>query len=94
MTRVFRLLNHFNNQINKHKIKAAAPHGRLPHTKHKLKSRPGPLSSSTVVTAPFIPSIAPQWDSRPVGEWRRCLSLSFTQPASLHLSQIHFTFSL
>ncbi len=30
------------------------PHGRLPHTKHKLKSRPGPLSSSTVVAPPFI----------------------------------------
>ncbi len=28
---------HFNNKINKHKWKAAAPHGRLPHTKHKLK---------------------------------------------------------
>ncbi len=28
-------------QINKHKSKAAAPHRRLPHTKHKLKSRPG-----------------------------------------------------
>ncbi len=42
-------LNTFN-QINKHKWNAAAPHGRLPHTKHKLKSRPGPLSSSTVVT--------------------------------------------
>ncbi len=38
------------NQINKHKWKTAAPHGRLPHTKHKLKPRPGPLSSSTVVT--------------------------------------------
>ncbi len=43
-------LRHFNNKINKHKWKAAAPHGRLPHTKHKLKSRPGPLSSSIVVT--------------------------------------------
>ncbi len=53
------------NQINKHKWKAAAPHGRLPHTKHKLKPRPGPLSSSTVVTPPFIPSGAPPWDSRP-----------------------------
>ncbi len=41
-------------KINKHKSKAAAPHGRLPHTKHKLKSRPGPLSSSTVVAPPFI----------------------------------------
>ncbi len=29
-----------------------------------LKSRPGPLSSSTVVTPPFIPSEAPPWDSR------------------------------
>ncbi len=46
-------LNTFNNQINKHNRKAAAPHGRLPQTKHKLKSRPGPLSSSTVVT-PFV----------------------------------------
>ncbi len=54
------------NQINKHNRKAAAPHGRLPHTKHKLKSRPGPLSSSNVVTPPFIPSEAPPWDSRPV----------------------------
>ncbi len=26
------LLTHFNNKINKHKGKAAAPHGRLPHT--------------------------------------------------------------
>ncbi len=58
-------LNTFN-QINKHKWKAAAPHGRLPHTKHKLKPRPGPLSSSNVVTPPFIPSEAPPWDSRPV----------------------------
>ncbi len=54
------------NQINKHNRKAAAPHGRLPHTKHKLKPRPGPLSSSPVVTPPFIPSGAPPWDSRPV----------------------------
>ncbi len=45
-----RTCNNFNNKINKHKWKTAAPHGRLPHTKHKLKSRPGPLSSSTVVT--------------------------------------------
>ncbi len=43
-------IQYFNNKINKHKSKAAAPHGRLPHTKHKLKSRPGPLLSSTVVT--------------------------------------------
>ncbi len=40
----------FNNKTNKHKTKAAAPHGRLPHTKHKLNSRPGPLSSFTVIT--------------------------------------------
>ncbi len=59
-------LNTFNNQINKHNRKAAAPHGRLPQTKHKLKPRPGPLSSSTVVTPPFIPSGAPPWDARPV----------------------------
>ncbi len=36
------------------------------YTKHKIKPRPGPLSSSTVVTPPFIPSGAPPWDSRPV----------------------------
>ncbi len=36
------------------------------HTKHKIKSRPGPLSSSNVVTPPFNPSEAPPWDSRPV----------------------------
>ncbi len=58
--------NTFNNQITKHNRKAAAPRGRLPHTKHKVKSRPGPLSSSNVVTPPFIPSGAPPWDSRPV----------------------------
>ncbi len=44
-------LNHFNNKINEHKRKAAAPHGRLPH---KEKSRPSPLFSSTVVAPPFI----------------------------------------
>ncbi len=52
--------------INNTNEKRQPPHGRLPHTKHKLKSRPGPLSSSTVVTPPFIPSEAPPWDSRPV----------------------------
>ncbi len=61
-----RFFTHFNHKINKYKRKAAAPHGRLPQTKHKLKSRPGPPSSSTVVTPPFIPSGAPPWDSRPV----------------------------
>ncbi len=45
-----RTFKHFNNKITKHNRKAAAPRGRLPHTKHKVKSRPGPLSSSTVVT--------------------------------------------
>ncbi len=50
-------LNTFNNQINKHNRKAAAPHGRLPQTKHKLKSRPGPLSSSTVVTPHVTPHL-------------------------------------
>ncbi len=61
-----RTFKHFNNKITKHNRKAAAPRGRLPHTKHKVKSRPGPLSSSNVVTPPFIPSEAPPWDSRPV----------------------------
>ncbi len=57
---------HFINKINKHKIKAAAPHGRLPHTKYKLKSRPGPLLSFTVVTLPFTLPKLLLWDSRPV----------------------------
>ncbi len=36
------------------------------HKTQTKNSRPGPLSSSTVVTPPFIPSEAPPWDSRPV----------------------------
>ncbi len=40
--------------------------GRLPYTKHKLKSRPGPLSSFTVITPPFILPKLPPWDSRPM----------------------------
>ncbi len=47
-----RTFKHFNNKITKHNRKAAAPRG--------------PLSSSNVVTPPFIPSEAPPWDSRPV----------------------------
>ncbi len=53
-------------KINKLKSKAAAPHGRLPHTKHKIKSRPGPLSSCTVVAPPFILPELLRGDSRPV----------------------------
>ncbi len=29
------VLQHFNYKINKHKTKVSAPHGQLPHTKHK-----------------------------------------------------------
>ncbi len=50
-------LRHFNNKINKHNRKAAAPHGRLPHTKHKLKSRPGPLSSTVVTPHLTLPKL-------------------------------------
>ncbi len=50
----WRTFKRLNNKINKHKRKAAAPHGGLPYTKHKIKSRPGPLSSFNVVTPPFI----------------------------------------
>ncbi len=59
----------------------AAPHGRLPNTKHKLRSRPVSLSSFTVVTPPLS-----FWSSSvglESGEWCRCRSLSFTPPASL-----------
>ncbi len=74
-------LNTFNNQINKHNRKAAAPHGRLPQTKHKLKSRPGPLSSSTVVTPHLtLPKLSVGLET---GERCRCRSLPITPPASL-----------
>ncbi len=59
----------------------AAPHGRLPHTKHKLRSRPVPLSSFTVVTPPL--SFRSSSVGLESGEWCRCRSLSFTPPASL-----------
>ncbi len=49
-----RTFKEFNNKNKQTQSKAAAPHGRLPHTKHKLKSRPGHLSSCTVVAPPFI----------------------------------------
>ncbi len=60
------ILTHFYNKINKHKWKAAAPHGRLPHRKHKLKSRPGASLVFHCRHSSFNPSEAPPWDSRPV----------------------------
>ncbi len=69
-------LRTFTNNKNKHNRKAAAPHGRLPHKKHKVKSRPGPSLVFQCRHSSFIPSEAPPWDSR-TGEWRRCRSLSF-----------------
>ncbi len=45
-----RTFKDFNNKMNKHKRKAAAPRGRLAHTKPQIKSRPVPLSSGTVFT--------------------------------------------
>ncbi len=74
-------LNTFNNQINKHNRKAAAPHGRLPQTKHKLKSRPGPLSFHCCHSSFY--SFRSSSVGLETGEWRRCRSLSFTPPASL-----------
>ncbi len=58
-------LNTFN-QINKHKWKAAAPHGRLPHTKHKLKTQAWSSLVFHCCHSSFNPSEAPPWDSRPV----------------------------
>ncbi len=57
---------HFNNKINKHKWKAAAPHGRLPHTKHKLKFQAWSSLFFHCCHSSFNPSEAPPWDSRPV----------------------------
>ncbi len=59
-------LTHFNNKINKHKWKAAAPHGRLPHTKHKLKIQAWSSLVFHCCHSSFNPSEAPPWDSRPV----------------------------
>ncbi len=76
-----RTFNHFNNKINKHKRKAAAPHGRLPHTKHKPTSRPGPLSSFTVVTPPFaLPELLRGTRDRGVAQ---VSFIIFTPPVSL-----------
>ncbi len=69
---------HFNNKINKHKRKAAAPQGRLPLTKHKIKFRPGSLLSSLLLL-----SFRSSFMGFETGEGRRCCSLSFTPPASL-----------
>ncbi len=59
-------LRHFNNQINKHKWKAAAPHGRLLHTKHTLKIQAWSSLVFHCCHSSFNPSEAPPWDSRPV----------------------------
>ncbi len=59
-------LTYFNNKINKHKRKAAAPHGRLPHTKHKLKFQAWSSLIFHCRHSSFNPSEAPPWDSRPV----------------------------
>ncbi len=56
----------FNNKINKHNWKAAAPHGRLPHTKHKLKIQAWSSLVFHCRHSSFNPSEAPPWDSRPV----------------------------
>ncbi len=59
-------IQHFNNKINKYKWKAAAPHGRLPHTKHKLKFQAWSSLVFHCCHSSFNPSEAPPWDSRPV----------------------------
>ncbi len=59
-------LTHFNNKINKHKWKAAAPHGRLPHTKHKQKIQAWSSLVFHCCHSSFNPFEAPPWDSRPV----------------------------
>ncbi len=61
-----RTFNDFNNKINKHNRNAAAPHGRLPHTKHKLKIQAWSSLLFPCCHSSFNPSEAPPWDSRPV----------------------------
>ncbi len=75
-------LNTFNNQINKHNRKAAAPHGRLPHTKHKLKIQAWSSLVFHCCHSSFY-SFRSSSVGLETGEWRRCRSLSFTPPASL-----------
>ncbi len=70
------------NQINKHKWKAAAPHGRLPHTKHKLKCQAWSSLVFHCCHSSFY-SFRSSSVGLETGEWRRCRSLSFTPPASL-----------
>ncbi len=74
--------NTFNNTINKYKSKAAAPHGRLPHTKHKLKSQAWSSLVFHCCHSSFY-SFRSSSVGLETGEWRRCRSLSFTPPASL-----------
>ncbi len=62
----FFTFNTLNNKINKHNRKAAAPHGRLPHTKHKLKLQAWSSLVFHCCHSSFNPSEAPPWDSRPV----------------------------
>ncbi len=75
-------LNTFNNTINKYKSKAAAPRGRLPHTKHKLKSQAWSSLVFDCCHSSFY-SFRSSSVGLETGEWRRCRSLSFTPPASL-----------
>ncbi len=75
-------LNTFNNTINQYKSKAAAPHGRLPHTKHKLKSQAWSSLVFHCCHSSFY-SFRSSSVGLETGEWRRCRSLSFTPPASL-----------
>ncbi len=75
-------LNTFNNKINKHNRKAAAPHGRLPHTKHKVKFQAWSSLVFQCRHSSFY-SFRSSSVGLETGEWRRCRSLSFTPPASL-----------
>ncbi len=75
-------LTHFNNKINKHNRKAAAPRGRLPHTKHKLKIQTWSSLVFHCCHSSFY-SFRSSSVGLETGEWCRCRSLSFTPPASL-----------
>ncbi len=74
--------NNFNNKINKLKSKAAAPHGRLPYTKHKLKSQAWSSLVFHCCHSSFY-SFRSSSVGLETGERCRCRSLSFTPPASL-----------
>ncbi len=77
-------LRHFNKNKTNTNEKAAAPHGLTAAHKTQTKSRPGLLSSSTVVTPHLtLPKLLRGPPGIETGEWRRCRSLHLLHRTSL-----------